>query len=144
MSRPRAMGRLMKFMVATVLLMAAAMSSALVWVQVPEREGCWAARERAANTGTTNSRAMRMVPPLGLVVPTIALDQENWPRTGPILLGGSTSRYLSDGRHHHRLDGVHAVFGLVEDNAVPGAEDLVGDFADVVAQGLLVLGELGL
>ena len=45
----------------------------------------------------------------------------------------SCSRRRLQGGDHDGFDGVHAVLGFVEDNAVLAAEDFVRDFADVEA-----------
>lgn len=38
---------------------------------------------------------------------------------------------VTQSRHHHGLDGVHAVFRLVEDHGIGRFEDLVGDLHGV-------------
>src|ERR671912_445180 len=54
-------------------------------------------------------------------------------------------RSLAQGGHHHGLDGVHPVLGLIPDERVLGLEDLVGDLHAVQAELLVdVLADLGL
>ena len=68
-------------------------------------------------------------------------------RSAPVLLcffeSGLNRSDVADRRDHDGLDGVHTVFGLVEDLGVRGEEDLVRDLADIVAELLLRSGHRG-
>ena len=130
------MGRLMKFMSATVALDGRGDVIGPHLGPGSGQAGLLGRQGQGRDTGTRNSRAAHG-DSVGWVVPRDQDQRTPTAGTGPQRTGnrrdtlsalcGEGRAEAPDGGDHHGLDGVHAVLGFVEDHAVAAAEDLVGD-----------------
>src|SRR5262245_15925204 len=80
-------------------------------------------------TRASDSAATRTLPRCAsAVIGSPRLSRALPPRATTTFIGSR-----AEGRHHHRLDGVHPVLGLVEDDRALGLEDVVRDLHPVEA-----------